>query len=173
MLEFNTSSQLIELVFQRLHIPHNNRWKIQLLLSFDTLWTVVPSVHKVSKQLAELQLWPTVTTTASVRQCHCHLWSNCCQDQERKQQQQTQTTRNLLKVCSQLFIFFLVEVLPSEIVEAVHWVQSNQAQGSVTVLHVVCTVLHCQHRAQDPLYSAAPASCNLFYFLGFTILPYS
>ena len=39
-------------------------------------------------------------------------------ERERKKQQQTQATRNLLKVCSRLFNFFLSEVLPSEIVEA-------------------------------------------------------
>ena len=55
-------------------------------------------------------------------------------------------TRNLLKVCSRHFSLFLGEVLPSKIVEAVHWVQANRTQRETSCL------------------SAAPAYCNLFYF---------
>ena len=45
--------------------------------------TAVPSVHKVSKQLAQLgTVTNTITTTASEWQCYCHHWSSCCQDQE-------------------------------------------------------------------------------------------
>ena len=83
---------------------------------------VVPSVHKVSKQLAELG----TVTTSSPLQPMCGSASVIIDPaavettRVRKKQQQTQAKRNLLKVCSRLFNFFLSEVLSSEIIEAVH-----------------------------------------------------
>ena len=119
----------------------------------------VTCVHKVSKKLAELgTVTNTITTTARVRQCHRHRSSSGCRDQKRErekqqqQQQQTQATRNLLKVCSRHFNFFLSKVLPSEIGEYTEYSQLERKGHCLT-----CTVLHCQHKARDPLYSAAPA----------------
>ena len=84
--------------------------------------STVTSVHKVSKQLAELG----TVTTSSPLQPMCGSASVIIDPaavettRVRKKQQQTQAKRNLLKVCSRLFNFFLSEVLSSEIIEAVH-----------------------------------------------------
>ena len=54
--------------------------------------TAVLSIHKVSKQLAQLgTVTNTIITTASVRQCHHHLWSSCCRDLHRDREKTTNT----------------------------------------------------------------------------------
>ena len=73
-------------------------------------------------------------------------------EKQQQQQQQTQATRNLLKVRSRIFNFFLSKVLPSEIVEYTEYSQIERKGHCLT-----CTMLHCQHKARDPLYSTAQA----------------
>jgi len=113
VLEFNTSSQLIEFVFQRLHIPHNNRWEIAVSLC-SSVWllsvflsslvwyfSVDPKTQALSTLMIEAEVVPPLCTE---RYARC-TWKMLAMTRHDQKTHQKDTERQKSQSCKHYVTF--------------------------------------------------------------------